>query len=100
MSRFIISVESKISCASTLDEALSVFGGMMYINRPLVKKDLLEKGESYQVYGFCTGHIVDRQFSSVLKTTCADCDGCGEITIVDCETSLCDHCMKEGEGHG
>jgi excinuclease UvrABC ATPase subunit len=93
--RYSVSVESKGKTANTLEEALSVFNGMMTIDKQQVKKDLLEKGESYQVYGFCTGYIADNQFSTVRKTTCTDCDACGEITIVDYEASLCDLCMKE-----
>lgn len=27
--------------------------------------------------------------------TCTDCDCCGEITIVDCETSICDRCEAD-----
>jgi|GEM_PF-6166663 len=95
MHRYSISVESKGKSANTLEEALSAFNGMMTIDKQQVKKELLEKGESCQVYGFCVGYIADNQFSSVRKTTCTDCDACGEITMVDCETSICDRCMKE-----
>lgn len=63
MPRYTINVASKCGSADTLDEALSVFGGMMYIDKRQVSKDLLEKGESHQVYGFCTGSVYDTTFN-------------------------------------
>lgn len=60
--RYTIAVESKGSSAHTLEEALSIFSGMMTINKAQVRKDLEATGQAMQVYGFCTGSVVDRYF--------------------------------------
>lgn len=64
MSRYTIVVESKGRSANSLEEALTTFGGMMCINKEQVRHDLQEKGEAMQVYGFCSGSVIDNDFDT------------------------------------
>jgi len=32
-----------------------------------------------------------------MKMVCTDCDGCGQITMVNCETGFCNICLSEKE---
>lgn len=62
MNRYTVWVDTKVKHYEILDEALMDFGLMMYVNKNSCKTELVKKGQSYQVYGFCVGLIIDNEF--------------------------------------
>jgi len=60
--RYVISVESKGDYADDLEQALSIFNKMMCIDKKQVREDVLQTGQSTQVYGFCVGTLYDNHF--------------------------------------
>lgn len=60
--KYTITVEAKSAGSNDLEEAISLFYGMMCINRDEVRESLVTTGYATQVYGFVTGGIYDNEW--------------------------------------